>query len=197
MRDHIDKKLVVPSGFFYFASDGGLFWMQADDVECDFAQGRQVLRPVILAVSGSIFAEGDIKNPMQLVLDAPVGSGDRMLSSCATASMPGNAMSVAATTVARRILGPVMDIGVDRLDPVRIDDGLDMASCLGKQGRLAALACQGIVGIGIENGIGGIGPARQGIGGDHAAVQRQAGQSLQHAFDFIAIGSPFRPMTIC
>ena len=50
--------------------------MVSDDVESELAKDREVLGPVILSVSGGVFAEGDVEHPVQLVLDRPVRSGD-------------------------------------------------------------------------------------------------------------------------
>ncbi len=50
--------------------------MSSQEVEGEFAQDGEVLRCVILAAAGGIFAKGDIEDPVELVLDGPMGSGD-------------------------------------------------------------------------------------------------------------------------
>ena len=50
--------------------------MLPDDVQGELADKREVLWAVIGAASGGIFTKGNIKHPMKLVLDGPVGAGD-------------------------------------------------------------------------------------------------------------------------
>ncbi len=64
--------------------------------------------------------------------------------------------------------------------------GLDERLGLGQQGWVVGLQRQGIVGACIENGLGGVGPTVQGVGGDDTAVQGQQRQGLLGAEHLVA-----------
>ncbi|MHC2541835.1 hypothetical protein ACVINY_002483 [Sinorhizobium meliloti] len=61
------SELVIPARLFDFPADGGLVGVRSQEVEA--AQEGNVLRAVVLAVSGGVLAEVDIQNPMQFVFD--------------------------------------------------------------------------------------------------------------------------------
>src|SRR5690242_21596537 len=48
--------------------------MRSENVEGQLSQNREVLRSMVLAVSGAILVEDNVENPMELVLDRPVGA---------------------------------------------------------------------------------------------------------------------------
>src|SRR5437667_6722120 len=50
--------------------------MRAESIECQLAQNGEVLRSVVLAVAGAVLVEDDVEDPVQLVLDTPMGAGD-------------------------------------------------------------------------------------------------------------------------
>lgn len=67
MSDKRSEELVIPARLFDFPADGGLVGVRSQEVESDLAQEGNVLRAVVLAVSGGVLAEVDIQNPMQFV----------------------------------------------------------------------------------------------------------------------------------
>lgn len=48
----------------------------AEEVEAEFADEGEVLRGMVHAAAGGIFAEIDIEHPMELIFDDPMCSGD-------------------------------------------------------------------------------------------------------------------------
>src|SRR5206468_78996 len=76
MAQHGEEEAVVPSGALDLAFDGPLVGMLADEVEGELSDEGKVLRSVVLAATDSVFGEGDVEDPVELVLDGPVGPGD-------------------------------------------------------------------------------------------------------------------------
>ncbi len=77
MADEIEEEAVVPSGAQEFSAQRSLgVGMGSGDVERQSSQDGEVCRPIILAVAGQIFVEGNIERPMQRVLDTPMRSND-------------------------------------------------------------------------------------------------------------------------
>src|SRR5262245_7811625 len=71
-----EEEHIVPSGLFDFSSDGSLVWVGSQEVESDLAQDGDVLRPVVFAISGAILVEDHVEDPVELVLDRPMGADD-------------------------------------------------------------------------------------------------------------------------
>src|SRR6266705_2781178 len=64
MADEIEEEAVVPSGAQEFSAQRSLgVGMGSGDVERQSSQDGEVCRPIILAVAGQIFVEGNIERP--------------------------------------------------------------------------------------------------------------------------------------
>jgi hypothetical protein len=72
LTEHGSSELVRPSGPLAFPSYGYVRPGVSQDVKRQFPQDREVLRPVILPISGVILIEAHIEHPVQTVLDPPV-----------------------------------------------------------------------------------------------------------------------------
>ena len=73
--DDPEHVIVVPGGLFAPTAYAGLTAaIGGDEVESDFAEQGEVAGGGAMAHSAIIFSEGDIENPMQAVLDAPVAA---------------------------------------------------------------------------------------------------------------------------
>src|SRR5690349_13753346 len=64
-----EQEGIVPSGAFDFSAERSLVRMRSENVEGQLSQNREVLRSMVLAVSGAILVEDNVENPMELVLD--------------------------------------------------------------------------------------------------------------------------------
>ncbi len=182
--------------------------MATDDVESKFAKDREVLRAMIFAVSGGVFAEGHVEDPVQLVLDRPMRSGNREKG--AGTDVPGqeemaNVLDLSAISIHPAALQlsdrldarkghsfgfddngaapfrSVMRLPIHRFGSVGIVGLFQQADRLIEKGRLVAFEGKRIIGAGLQYGRGRVGPAMQGVSRHDAAVQRQTGKSLQDA----------------
>ena len=72
-----DKKVVVPSCLEHFVADASGSWGCLQNVDGELANGGEVFRRMIAAAAAGIFVEQHIEDPVQVVLDAPVGAHDR------------------------------------------------------------------------------------------------------------------------
>ena len=72
MADDRSCESVGPSGAF--SGDGEFGAGFSEEVHGEFAQGCEVFRAVILAVSGAVFVEGHLEDPVQGVFDGPMGT---------------------------------------------------------------------------------------------------------------------------
>src|SRR5881392_1040502 len=89
LGEHRGEEGIVPPCAFDFAAYGRGARMRAESIECQLAQNGEVLRSVVLAVAGAVLVEDDVEDPVQLVLDTPVGAGD-----CALATTVSTAGSI-------------------------------------------------------------------------------------------------------
>src|SRR5437773_12582750 len=76
LGEHRGEEGIVPPCAFDFAAYGRGARMRAESIECQLAQNGEVLRSVVLAVAGAVLVEDDVEDPVQLVLDTPMGAGD-------------------------------------------------------------------------------------------------------------------------
>src|SRR4051812_39073794 len=73
--DDLEHVIVVPGCHFALtASAGSVTAVSADEVEGDFAQEGEVAGGGAVAHPAVILTEGDVENPMQGVLNAPVAA---------------------------------------------------------------------------------------------------------------------------
>ena len=72
MADDGSCEGVRPTGAFSGDGEFGAGFSEA--VHGEFAQGCEVFRAVILAVSGAVFVEGHVEDPVQGVFDGPMGT---------------------------------------------------------------------------------------------------------------------------
>jgi len=68
---------VVPAGSLDLAFHRSLGAFELGEVERDAAQQGDVLRSMIQAISGLVLIHGDVEDPMQSILDAPMSTHDR------------------------------------------------------------------------------------------------------------------------
>jgi hypothetical protein len=64
----------IPTGAFSSEFDASLVVGGSDEIEGEVSDDRHVFRAVTGSEARLIVAEGDIENPMQAVLDGPVGA---------------------------------------------------------------------------------------------------------------------------
>ena len=67
---------VVPAGSLDLAFHRSLGAFELGEVERDAAQQGDVLRSMIQAISGLVLIHGDVEDPMQSILDAPMSTHD-------------------------------------------------------------------------------------------------------------------------
>lgn len=77
MEDECGEEGVIPSSSFEFSSDGAFLSVCFDEIEGDASQHGEVEGGVVGSGAGVVFVENDIHDPMQLVLDAPMGAYSR------------------------------------------------------------------------------------------------------------------------
>src|SRR4051812_30087840 len=71
--DDLEHVVVVPGGFLAPAAEAGLAAVvSGDEIESDLAQEGEVAGGGAVAHPAVILMEGDVENPVQGVLDAPV-----------------------------------------------------------------------------------------------------------------------------
>src|SRR5580698_4252094 len=76
MGEERGEEGVVPSCSLDLAFDGALVWVLSQGVEGELSDEGEVLRGMILSASVGVFGEADVENPVELVLDGPVCTGD-------------------------------------------------------------------------------------------------------------------------
>src|SRR6201993_2162018 len=76
MGESGEKEVVVPSSLEHFVADAKGTWSRLQDVDGELSDDGEVFGSVILAAAAGIFGEQDIENPVQVVLDAPMGAHD-------------------------------------------------------------------------------------------------------------------------
>jgi len=81
--------------------------MAADEVDRDFAQQREILNGILIPHPAVIFLEGEVKNPMQAILNLPMPA-DRL---CQDLRVIGTAGQ------------EVADVGFDLIRPIDLTDG--------------------------------------------------------------------------
>jgi len=222
MSDKRSEEFVIPARLFNFPADGGLVGVRSQEVESDLAQEGNVLRAVVLAVSGGVLAEVDIQNSMQFAFDLPMGSynldqrarrhggGEQEVADMAgqmAVGMTACGLDAADGLQAREVdivdshnagaacLDAVMGSLGCNLDALDVVGVLDAGERLGQEAGLVGLECQSIIIAGGEDGAGGVGPAMQGIGGDDRALQCQQRERVESPLHLIATGASFWPMT--
>src|SRR3954462_9490125 len=86
--DDLEHVVVVPGGFLAPAAEAGLAAVvSGDEIESDLAQESEVAGGGAVAHPAVILMEGDVENPVQGVLDAPVPP--RIASTASTARRSG------------------------------------------------------------------------------------------------------------
>src|SRR5439155_14194099 len=76
LGEEAGKVVVLPSGEFELAPQGGLGVVLAHDIESQMAQDGEIVGAVVQAVAGLIFIHDDVEAPVQPVLDAPMRAYD-------------------------------------------------------------------------------------------------------------------------
>lgn len=76
MAKHTEEEGIIPARALDFASNRGGVGMRSQDIKGEPAQDGKVLGSVVLSGTVSILGEVNIEHPVELVLDAPVASGD-------------------------------------------------------------------------------------------------------------------------
>src|SRR5580692_3277084 len=76
MSKEFEEEVLTPCCEFHFAGDRSIIGMCPQDVECDTSQYTKVFWTVVLAGSGIILVEYDVKPPVQLIFDAPMRARD-------------------------------------------------------------------------------------------------------------------------
>src|SRR6266852_5968931 len=69
--DEADEEGVVPGCGFDLLLDGEFGWMDAQDVEGELSQDREVLGSIVLSRAIGVLAQDDVEKPVQVVLDRP------------------------------------------------------------------------------------------------------------------------------
>ena len=69
-----EKKIVVPSGLEHFVADARRTWRCLQGIDGQLADDGEIFGGVILAAAAGVLVEQDVENPVQVVLDAPVGA---------------------------------------------------------------------------------------------------------------------------
>jgi hypothetical protein len=217
MAEDVEKEGVVPSGSFDFLAHGCGCRMAPNDIESEPAQDREVFRAVVFPGSGAVFAEDDVEDPMQSILDAPMTAhrlqqsfggdvlGQEEMWLLRTSTMRASARGDAAQSddageaACGRYAGVSNDCGISRFAPVvtgRLDSFGDAAfAATGEASRrareqlaLVLLECQGEIATPLEHRCSKFPMAMQGIGGNDAAFERQHPQRIQRTLGLIAAG---------
>lgn len=76
MSKEAEEESFAPSSHVHFASDGSFIWVSAKDIEGDASEDGKVLGGIVFTRSGLIFVEADVELPMEVIFDAPMGTGD-------------------------------------------------------------------------------------------------------------------------
>src|SRR5260364_175198 len=71
-----EKEVVAPSCLEHFVAGSRWTWRGLQGVDGELADDGKVLRGVVLAAAASVLVEQNVENPVQVVLDAPVGADD-------------------------------------------------------------------------------------------------------------------------
>src|SRR6185437_8055712 len=74
MDQSIEKEGFAPSGMEHLVAHALRPGRCLQDVDCELAQDGEVLGGMIFAAAAGVFGEQDIEDPMEIVLDAPMGA---------------------------------------------------------------------------------------------------------------------------
>ena len=190
--------------------------MGLEEVERDFSQDCDVFGPMVCSVSGAVFAEYDIENPVEAVLDMPVltndfeqsgrgyGLGEHKDTRAGLGLLPrtgplggdaGDGGKLRKSVRFRHFPGP-HDNRPPGLEAAMADlrTGLRLAAPFGPQPdfrvgeKLGMIGFEGqnVVGTCVHNGPGNIGAAMERIGGDDAPRKVEQGQRIEHPLNLTA-----------
>ena len=76
MSKELEEELFAPHSTSHFSADRVIGRVHSQDVLGKTADDGEVFRSVVLARASGVLVEYDIENPIQLVLDAPMGTHD-------------------------------------------------------------------------------------------------------------------------
>src|SRR5215216_1002115 len=76
MGDSVEEEVVVPSSMEHFVAHAKRPRSCLEDVEGELSDDGEVVGAMILAGAAGVLVEQHIENPVEVVLDAPVGARD-------------------------------------------------------------------------------------------------------------------------
>ncbi len=75
MAESFEQVLVIPGTFLESVGDGDIWCVAGlQDVSGDAGEGCDICGGVVFSVSTAVFVQADVENPVQVVLDAPMGT---------------------------------------------------------------------------------------------------------------------------
>jgi hypothetical protein len=71
-----EKEVVVPSGLEHFVAGAYRTWRGLQGIDGQLSDDGEIFRSMVLAAAAGVLVEQNVENPVQVVLDAPVGAHD-------------------------------------------------------------------------------------------------------------------------
>ncbi|KAH2822370.1 hypothetical protein KXV85_002262, partial [Aspergillus fumigatus] len=157
-----EKEVVVPSGLEHFVAGANWARCSLQGIEGQLADGGEIFRCMVLSTAAGVLVEQDVEDPVQVVLDAPVGAYD-------IEQLLGR-QQARSQKVSGRLLGRLAGIGAPAVDPpdssdsgkaillrqlrCRRDNGLPALDAAVSGG--SSLACSRRPSSGVEQDLGGL-----------------------------------------